>query len=90
MQPKQPKAEVKEEVKEEKKFVAYADFEFRKKQYKKGDVFVPPHDVYPDPSLDEFRRTNSKKVGSSGHAFYYEIDKGKEEPEVFRVVLPVE
>ena len=85
--------EVKQEVKEEVKgFIAYADFEFRRKQYKAGDVFQPPHDVFPDPNLDDFRRVNSKKNPSRGRTFYYEIPSNdpEKDAEVKRVILPVE
>lgn len=83
--------EVKEEVKKEKGFKAYAEFTFRKKEYKVGDVFVPPADVYPDPNLDEFRRVSSKK-GARGHTFYFEVPgiNPKAETQINRVILPVE
>jgi hypothetical protein len=83
--------EVKEEVKQEG-FKAYADFEFLNRAYKVGDLFVPPVGIYPDPNMDEFRRTNNKKNIAKGHAFYFEIPpKTKDgEIEVRRVVLPVE
>lgn len=81
-----------QQVKEEKPqgFKVYADFDFRGKQYKAGDIFTPPADVIPDANMDEFRRVSSKKILAKGRAFYYEIPRKKEEPEIYRVVLPVE
>jgi hypothetical protein len=85
--------EVKEQVKKEKVFKAFADFEFRKKAYKVGDVFAPPSDVYPDPNMDEFRRMNTKKNKSRiGYTFYFETPglSPDAETQVNRVILPVE
>ncbi len=82
------KEEVKEEVKE-KGFKVYAEFEFRGRQYKVGESFVPSAGLLPDPALDEFRRVSTRKNEAKGRTFYYEI-LGKEEPEIIRVVLPVE
>ena len=71
---------------------AYADFEFRNKSYKEGDIFVPPSDLIADANMEDFRRVNSKKRDARGKAFYYEIPpKVRDgEPQILRVVLPVE
>lgn len=91
---KKTEVKAKEDVKPvEKGFVAYAEFKFRKKFYKVGDVFVPPSDVFPDPNLDEFRRMNSKKNKARiGHTFYFEVPglNPDADTQVSRVILPVE
>lgn len=72
---------------------AFAPFEFRKKQYKEGDVFEPPSDLMADPGMEEFRRVNRKRGNTSrGKVYYYELPPRVRDgdPEILRVVLPVE
>lgn len=83
------KSEIKQEVKAGLK--AYAEFEFRGRQYKEGDAFIPDSDLVADANMDEFRRIPNKQA-SKGRAYYYEVvtrDPDKEN-EIYRVVLPVE
>lgn len=81
--------------KEEKSsdLIAFADFEFRGKSYVKGDVFIPAPDLTADPNMDEFRRISRKRGGvSRGKVYYCEIpakNKG-DDPEIYRIILPVE
>ncbi len=71
---------------------AYAPFEFRGKSYKEGEVFTPDTDLTADANMEEFRRVGSKQMKSKGKVFYYSIPATKTdaEPEIRRVVLPVE
>jgi len=66
-----PKPEVKPapEVKIEKGYIVYADFEFHKTRHKKGDHFTPPADYIPVPRVEEIAKVGQK---SRGIAFSYQ------------------
>ena len=70
--------EVKQEVKIEKGYIVYADFELHKTSHKKGDHFTPPADYIPVPRVEEIAKVGQK---SRGIAFSYQGQT---------VILPIE
>ncbi len=67
-----------QEVKIEKGYIVYADFELHKTAHKKGDHFTPPADYIPVPRVEEIAKVGQK---SRGIAFSYQGQT---------VILPIE
>ena len=72
-------------------FIAYADFEFKGKTYKNGDVF-DASGLRRDADFETFRDVEKRRTGGSTGAVFYEetppiVKDG--DPIVHRHILPV-